>query len=724
MGAHFIFALLVSAVLASCAPNYPSEDIGSAEEPLFFECGNGLRYPTTELEFQNVYAGRVFYAPGGAGRHLGHDIEYPEGTPVRAIACGRLVVYRYATGYGTLATVVEHHLSRRVTVHNGLNEEVSIDTFLSIQGHLRTTSGRGGTGVHTGLREGMMVVSGQILGYVEHRDLNGDGDEHDHFGIRLGSYAEALRVHPSSPFRGYDVSGDGRRYFADPAIFMREIIESHPVLWHPPGTLLVNREDRSQRWLVGAGDTIHPVDETYLTRERLWGREVGVSPAELDCYRRGTAPPYETWLSTLIRFDDSSAVYESGMYRLTRDRHTFISYEAFLSWGWTDSRVERWSSSRRPSFFASTTDRGFRRMRDGTLVKARGHPEVSIVSEGRRLPFFNWETFIAMGYDPDEIVEVDPSVIDDVAYPRGGMITPELARLCRVPSCSGSRCDGAGMSGGGGVDPPPDDASVPMPPDAGTPPTPGCLVDRDCLAYSSGWRCRSGTCREVDIDGDGYLESTGDCNVDVARFHPGATEICDRQDDDCDGSIDETFDFSSDPLNCGSCGRSCASGEVCTSGVCTATCVPSTETCDGRDQDCDGTVDEGVCAPPPPVTDPNLVRIRLVEPRAECPAGWRIKLWLSYPAEESPRGGTLERSVTRSDGWSSITLWCDERSPPWIDFDLADGNALGTGIFAELSMGGVDLRSSTRICIDPAAPDSGYRPIIMWDPARRGTCPP
>lgn len=409
---------------------------------------------------------------------------------------------------------------------------------------------------------------------------------------------------------------------------MREIIESHPVLWHPPGTLLVNREDRTRRWLVGAGDTIHPVDETYLTRERLWGREVDVSPAELDCYHHGSAPPYETWLSTLIRFDDSPAVYESGMYRLTRDRYTFISYEAFRSWGWTDSRVEWWSSSRRPSFFASTTDRGFRRMRDGTLVKARGHPEVSIVSEGRRLPFFNWETFIAMGYDPDEIVEVDPSVIDDVAYLRGGIITPELARLCRVPSCSGSRCDGAGTSGGGGVELSSDDAGAYIPSDAGTPSVPP----------------------------------------------PPA-------------------------------------------------CTPMLEVCNGLDDDCDGTVDEGVCAPPPPVTDSNLVRIRLVDPRAECPAGWVIKLWLGYPAEESPRGEPLERSVSPRGGHSAVTLWCNERSPSWYAFDASRVHALGTGIFAELSQGGVDLRFSTMLCTDPCNPEGGTVPLLIWDPARRGTCP-
>jgi hypothetical protein len=95
-------------------------------------------------------------------------------------------------------------------------------------------------------------------------------------------------------------------------------------------------------------------------------------------------------------------------------------------------------------------------------------------------------------------------------------------------------------------------------------------------------------------------------------------EECNGKDDDCNGLIDETFDLNTDPENCGRCGSSCRfpnATAVCSIGRChLAACLTGfvdvdrtepdgcecqltnggVETCDGKDNDCNGQVDEGI----------------------------------------------------------------------------------------------------------------------------------
>lgn len=127
----------------------------------------------------------------------------------------------------------------------------------------------------------------------------------------------------------------------------------------------------------------------------------------------------------------------------------------------------------------------------------------------------------------------------------------------------------------------------------------------------------------ADNDGDGYGSSTLlgsfciapansslnnlDCNDNNASIRPGAAEVCDGIDNDCDGSIDEgmmnTFYFDNDGDGYGNNSvtvQACSApvGYVSLGGDChdnnNAIHPGATELCDGVDNNCNGSTDEGV----------------------------------------------------------------------------------------------------------------------------------
>src|SRR5690606_18383550 len=89
-------------------------------------------------------------------------------------------------------------------------------------------------------------------------------------------------------------------------------------------------------------------------------------------------------------------------------------------------------------------------------------------------------------------------------------------------------------------------------------------------------------CEDADMDGVNITD--GDCDDDDPTSFPGATEICDGADNSCDGSVDEGFDLDGDGVT--SCGGDCDDNDP-------DNFPGNTEICDGQDNNCDGSVDEG-----------------------------------------------------------------------------------------------------------------------------------
>lgn len=119
----------------------------------------------------------------------------------------------------------------------------------------------------------------------------------------------------------------------------------------------------------------------------------------------------------------------------------------------------------------------------------------------------------------------------------------------------------------------------------------------------------------TDSDGDGYGDSGAtstetysdglasnntDCDDSDTNVNPGATELCDGEDNDCDGDTDEGYDLGdSCTVGTGACE---ASGTIACSSTTESSCNatagdPSDEVCDDSiDNDCDGSTDEDCSA--------------------------------------------------------------------------------------------------------------------------------
>ncbi len=144
---------------------------------------------------------------------------------------------------------------------------------------------------------------------------------------------------------------------------------------------------------------------------------------------------------------------------------------------------------------------------------------------------------------------------------------------------------------------------------AGTSP---CLAGQACDEAHAECTTICGLTRDADGDGAIAIACDGDdCDDADARRRPGNLEVCDEDDvdEDCDastfGTRDADGDGAVDALCCNGTGGERHCGTDCNDAS-RLERPEGSERCDGRDQDCDGMVDEGVLAMLPVDADRDL----------------------------------------------------------------------------------------------------------------------
>ena len=214
-----------------------------------------------------------------------------------------------------------------------------------------------------------------------------------------------------------------------------------------------------------------------------------------------------------------------------------------------------------------------------------------------------------------------------------------------------------------------------------------CGDDFSCLELSDDLQicvADEGSCELCyDPDGDGYgaggtcANGDIDCNNNDRRINPDRDDDCDGVDNDCDEAIDEDFEV----IDCGV--GSCQAQSACVDGV-EQSCVPpevqeTDATCDGADDDCDGSLDEDFV--------PSICGLGVCEARTTCFEGAETSCEEGEPTadddltcdgldedcdgsvDESYTGSCGDGACIRSAACSEGIISCEPREPDPLETD-------------------------------------------------------
>jgi len=209
---------------------------------------------------------------------------------------------------------------------------------------------------------------------------------------------------------------------------------------------------------------------------------------------------------------------------------------------------------------------------------------------------------------------------------------------------------------------------------------PACALGACDLACAPGWR-----------DEDGV--AANGCEAACAAGEADET-ACDGVDDDCDGTTDEQF------APAESCGAGlCVRPEVCVRGV--VSCRPRTPpspsdtTCDGLDDDCDGSVDDEAdcsCATPADCDDANPCTTD------ECGTDLRCRIAALADGAACPGGTCCARACVGTD--AEVCNGRDDDCDGTVDEGFAC--PAGEPVACTTSCGSAGIGMCSAACLPPA----------------------
>lgn len=224
-------------------------------------------------------------------------------------------------------------------------------------------------------------------------------------------------------------------------------------LWHPDGTL-VKTPDNARTYLVEGGQARWIDNEaTFWSHHYDFADTVLISSEELACLREG--PDIDREGEIRAAFDENTDELWLGVTGPDGERSRVRVHEeerrsVLKSWG-IDRLEDVPVLGGGDTFWrAYPAFSGTAKFRDGTLLKERGESAVYAVSKGIALPVKDWDTYLLMGLQGREIIEIYDGALDE--------IMPDAVGDCRtgawcldreaITTCGGGLDLGEGESGG------------------------------------------------------------------------------------------------------------------------------------------------------------------------------------------------------------------------------------------------------------------------------------
>lgn len=378
-------------------------------------------------------------------------------------------------------------------------------------------------------------AKGHFMVLVGLKDYDDEAIEDEVILHDPGRTEGAFKLYPRSQFESsWATSG-----------YVSLVVRSAGATWFPNGSLIQVHGD-SKVYVVIDGKLYWINDETVFNALNFdWQKIIFAKKKALDCLEvAGTID----WVPYRELFSVGSDIYlmeKNSFDATTCATYRFSSIASYNSWNIPGQIAALSGAQAQAKYFSACATGGVLYLKSGTLVKPNFTPPgfgpgvVFLATDGGILQAFDsWRSFYLFDYENSPLMLVAESLFEESFASFGESLTVAESQQCLK--------NPLGISGG----------------------------------------------PEEDSDQDGYTVVSGDCDDSNSEINPGAQELCDGMDNDCNGVTDGFFGDECNLL-CGKGQRYCDAGKWTWCKL----VEPNVEIDDGIDNDCDGLIDEGFDIP-------------------------------------------------------------------------------------------------------------------------------